>query len=219
MAGVRPVRRVPGGVRVVEGGPSAAPLPWSLRWTESRLWPFPAGYWPWPRRTLATIAVMATLAGAMMVGLAASPGSGLVVSASLAGCEGTMCSIDVSFGAIAGADNYTASIAGPDGAVVGGGAISPGGGSLTVAYVGPGMYTVTISAWAGPPEDENEPIASDTAAMSRNKASRTVPAAESGTDRGRSEPAERASDSASGVEPEPVPTGDPAAGGGARVAP
>ncbi|MGI8460479.1 MAG: hypothetical protein ACR2OC_02415, partial [Solirubrobacterales bacterium] len=69
------------------------------------------------------------------------------------------CDIQIGFGGVSGADTYTADITRSDGSVqdlgvVGGG---EGGGSATalVPYVGSGTYTVTVSAW-GEPDEEND---------------------------------------------------------------
>lgn len=89
--------------------------------------------------------------------------SGLSVSASLGGCgvggEGIVCTIDVSFSGVEGADYYTGTLTRADGSVQDLGAIGSGegggGASVSVPYVGAGNYSVTVSAW-GTPEDDEE---------------------------------------------------------------
>jgi hypothetical protein len=94
----------------------------------------------------------------------ADPPSGLSVSASLGGCgvggEGIVCTIDVSFTGVEGADYYTGTLTRADGSVQDLGAIGSGEGggsaSVSVPYVGAGTYSVTVSAWGSPEDDEGE---------------------------------------------------------------
>ena len=89
--------------------------------------------------------------------------SGLSVSASLGGCgvggEGIVCTIDVGFSGVEGADYYTGTLTRADGSVQDLGAIGSGegggGASVSVPYVGAGNYSVTVSAW-GTPDDGEE---------------------------------------------------------------
>ncbi|MDQ3728817.1 MAG: hypothetical protein M3355_04445 [Actinomycetota bacterium] len=84
----------------------------------------------------------------------------LTVSASLDGCglAGTqiLCKINTGWNALDGADNYTMSVTGADGSVVDYGETSGQGSSVWVPYVGPGMYSVTVTAWGTPPDEEEE---------------------------------------------------------------
>jgi hypothetical protein len=80
--------------------------------------------------------------------------SGLSVSASLQRCGvgggGVMCEIGASFGAVDGAEYYTATVSAPDGTVTDYGQVAGAGAgstSLWVPYVGSGTYTVTVTAW------------------------------------------------------------------------
>ena len=82
---------------------------------------------------------------------ASSPAAGTItVSPTLTGCEGSggsvSCHLSVSFGSVAGANHYTASVRGPDGVVHDLGTVSSPAG-ITVPFAGNGTYTVTINAW------------------------------------------------------------------------
>jgi hypothetical protein len=82
--------------------------------------------------------------------------AGLSAQASLDDCgvyeSQIVCMIDTSFSQVEGADYYTASVSRPDGSVADFGAVSPGGTSLWVPYVGNGTYTVVVSAYGDNPE-------------------------------------------------------------------
>lgn len=121
---------------------------------------------------LRRIALLAALTMAVPVSALALEGGtapaagGLAVSASLNGCttgsEEVQCSIGVSFGGLAGAAYYTASVTRPDGGVqdfgqVGAGA-GGGGAELSVPYVGAGTYTVHVSAYGSPPGIGSAPL-------------------------------------------------------------
>ena len=88
-----------------------------------------------------------------------------------------VCGLSVSFGALDNATSYTASVTRADGSVIDVGAVSPGGSSIYVPYVGAGTYTVRVTAY-GLPEGA-EPTAKPTkiaTAVARTDASRqTVP--------------------------------------------
>ena len=88
------------------------------------------------------------------------PGGSLSVSASLGGCglanAAIVCRIDASWSAFEGADYYTVSVTRADGSVVDVGQGAGTSRSIFVPYVGPGTYSVQVSAWGTPP-GENEP--------------------------------------------------------------
>lgn len=84
----------------------------------------------------------------------------LSVTASLDSCglagSQVMCKINAGWNALDGADNYSVSVTSPNGAVVDQGETSGQGSSIWVAYVGPGTYSVTVTAYGTPPgEDED----------------------------------------------------------------
>ena len=94
----------------------------------------------------------------------APSGGSLSVSASLGGCglanAAIVCQIDASWSAFEGADYYTVSVTRADGSVVDVGQGAGTSRSIFVPYVGPGTYSVQVSAWGTPPgEDEPEVLA------------------------------------------------------------
>ena len=76
------------------------------------------------------------------------------VSTTLDSCgildNGVVCKLDVSFNTIPHADTYSATVTRADGSVIDYGAVSPGGTSLWVPYVGAGNYSVRITAYGEP---------------------------------------------------------------------
>lgn len=97
----------------------------------------------------------------------------LSVSASLGGCgvagPSVVCEIDASWGAVEGADYYTASVRSPNGSVVDYGQTSGSGAALWVPYAGAGTYSVSVAAWGEGPDDRRPHlIARDTAHPSRD---------------------------------------------------
>ena len=80
--------------------------------------------------------------------------SAISVSTSLDSCgildDGVVCKLDVSFNSIPNADTYSATVTRADGSVIDYGAVSPGGTSLWVPYVGAGNYSVKITAYGEP---------------------------------------------------------------------
>ena len=78
----------------------------------------------------------------------------LSVSTSLDSCgivnAQVVCKLNVSFNPIDGADTYSATVTRADGSVVDYGGVGIGGASLWVPYVGPGGYSVRISAYGTP---------------------------------------------------------------------
>jgi hypothetical protein len=94
--------------------------------------------------------------GTEPVGTHATPAA-LTVSTSLDSCgiAGTdvVCKLDVSFSTVNGAASYNATVTRTDGSVVDYGAIGAGGASLWVPYVGPGSYSVRITAYGTPPHE------------------------------------------------------------------
>ncbi|HYH60593.1 MAG TPA: hypothetical protein VD766_01885 [Solirubrobacterales bacterium] len=87
----------------------------------------------------------------------------LTVTASLDSCglagSQVLCKIDAGWNALEGAETYTVSVTSPNGSVVDQGETSGQGSSVWVAYVGPGTYSVTVTAYGTPPgeEDDGEP--------------------------------------------------------------
>ena len=73
-----------------------------------------------------------------------------------------VCKLNVSFDQIPGATSYTAAVTRADGSVADYGSIGAGGGSLWVPYVGPGTYSVRVSAYGAPPVAEATGEAGDT---------------------------------------------------------
>ena len=90
----------------------------------------------------------------------------LGVSASLDSCgiagSSVVCKIDASWNSIEGATSYSANVTSSDGSVVDYGDAGGSGTSFWVPYVGPGTYTVAVSAYGNPPgEDKRELITKD----------------------------------------------------------
>jgi hypothetical protein len=90
----------------------------------------------------------------------------LGVSASLDSCgiagSSVVCKIDASWNSVEGATSYNAEVTSPDGSVVDYGDAGGAGTSFWVPYVGPGTYTVTVSAYGDPPgADKREVLAKD----------------------------------------------------------
>jgi hypothetical protein len=94
--------------------------------------------------------------GTEPVGAQATPAA-LTVSTSLDACgmagSDVVCKLDVSFSTVNGASSYSATVTRADGSVVDYGAIGAGGASLWVPYVGPGSYSVRITAYGSPPHE------------------------------------------------------------------
>ncbi len=67
-----------------------------------------------------------------------------------------MCKIDAGWNALEGADNYSVSVTSADGSVVDQGETSGQGSSVWVPYVGPGTYSVTVTAYGTPPGEEED---------------------------------------------------------------
>jgi hypothetical protein len=99
---------------------------------------------------------------------AAETAGTLGVSASLDSCgiagSSVVCKIDASWSSVEGATSYSASVTSPDGSVVDYGDAGGSGTSFWVPYVGPGTYTVNVSAFGDPPgEDERELLTEESA--------------------------------------------------------
>jgi hypothetical protein len=81
----------------------------------------------------------------------------LGVSTTLGGCgvagSDIVCELNVSYESVNGASAYTATVTRADGSVVDYGSVGAGGTSLYVPYVGPGTYSVRITAYGSPPSD------------------------------------------------------------------
>jgi hypothetical protein len=79
----------------------------------------------------------------------------LEVSTSLDSCgtleSKTICKLDVSYNTLPEATTYSASVTHADGSVVDYGTVAAGGTSLWVPYVGPGTYSVRVTAFGDPP--------------------------------------------------------------------
>lgn len=114
------------------------------------------------RRLLILVALVALAAVPLRAfGSADQSAAGLSVSASLGGCgtagSAITCKIDVQFGAVPGADYYTAATTLPDGTVREMGGVGSGETtSIYVPYVGAGTYSVAVSAWGEPETREEE---------------------------------------------------------------
>jgi hypothetical protein len=150
---------------------------------------------------------------------APSPGS-LSVSASLGGCglanATIVCEIDASWSALDGAEYYTVSVTRADGSVVDAGQSSGTSRSIYVPYVGPGTYSVQVSAWGTPPgEDQAEVLARDksmsTAGNDRGDNVGTHPEEDvaPGEPRDPEEVADSATDTYEPAVPEPPPAEPP----------
>ncbi len=86
-----------------------------------------------------------------------APGT-LTVSASLDSCglggSQIMCKIDAGWNSLEGAENYTVSVTSADGSVIDLGSTTGQGTSVWVPYVGSGTYSVSVTAWGTPPDEE-----------------------------------------------------------------
>jgi hypothetical protein len=100
------------------------------------------------KRLLLAVAVVAV---AISIPAGTASGGSIAVNASLGGCEpgggGVVCNLKASFTEVGGADYYTASVTGPDGARQDLGTVPAGSASLWPRYTADGVYTVTITAW------------------------------------------------------------------------
>jgi hypothetical protein len=96
------------------------------------------------------VLVAATVAVAIALPSGTASGGGIPVDASFGGCKpgSGACRIDASFTGVAGADYYTASVTGPDGARQDFGVVPAGAATVWPRYRGNGVYTVTITAWS-----------------------------------------------------------------------
>ena len=79
----------------------------------------------------------------------ADPPAHIAVSASLGSCSGRMCTFNVSFAAVPGAQRYEARIAAPEGSELVSAPAQPGGSSYSVPYRGDGTYLVQVFAFGG----------------------------------------------------------------------
>jgi hypothetical protein len=107
---------------------------------------------------LLALAVPAFALGSADQGSVGLPGpASLSVSTSLGGCglagSDVVCELDVSFEPVSGASGYTATVTRADGSVLDYGSVGAGGTSLYVTYVGPGTYSVRITAYGSPPSE------------------------------------------------------------------
>jgi hypothetical protein len=100
------------------------------------------------KRLAILVPVVAVLA--ISIHATTASGEGIAVDASLGGCKqvsrGIVCNIQASFTSVGGADYYTASVTGPDGAVQDLGSVPAGSVSVWPRYSGDGTYTITITA-------------------------------------------------------------------------
>jgi hypothetical protein len=111
--------------------------------------------------TLLALAAPAFALGSADQGSMGLPGpASLGVSTSLGGCglagSDIVCELNVSYESVSGASRYTATVTRADGSVVDYGNVAAGGASLYVTYVGPGTYSVRITAYGSPPSDGGE---------------------------------------------------------------
>ena len=85
---------------------------------------------------------------------------GLSVTASLDSCglagAQVMCKIDAGWNTLEGAESYAVSVTAADGSVIDAGETSGQGTSVWVPYVGSGAYSVHVTAWGTPPDEEEE---------------------------------------------------------------
>ena len=72
-------------------------------------------------------------------------------SCGLAGYQ-VICKLDVSYDSVPGASSYTATVTDANGTVTDYGAVGTGSTTLYVPYVGPGSYSVRITAYGTPPK-------------------------------------------------------------------
>lgn len=115
------------------------------------------------RRRILGLALIALAVPFPALALDGEPGGGpapasLSVFASLDRC-GTaearvLCKIDAGWSGIEDADHYKLSVIGADGSIIDYGQTTGQSTSLYVPYVGPGTYSVRVSAWGTPPGDE-----------------------------------------------------------------
>jgi hypothetical protein len=93
--------------------------------------------------------------GSGWAGAQAGPAT-MNVSTSLGSCglagNQVVCQLDVSYGAVPGASSYTATVTDANGTVTDYGTVGAGSTSLYVPYVGPGSYSVRITAYGTPPK-------------------------------------------------------------------
>src|SRR5687767_1527647 len=94
-------------------------------------------------------------------GGAEAPGSqGLTVSASLESCgladSQIMCKINAGWNSLEGAETYAVSVTSADGSVIDMGETSGQGTSVWVPYAGAGTYSVSVTAWGTPPDEEDD---------------------------------------------------------------
>jgi hypothetical protein len=161
--------------------------------------------------SFATLALAVPVPALALTGGEGETPAALSVSASLDTCgvaETTIvCKIDASWGSLEGAEYYTASVTRADGSVVDYGQVGAATGtSLWVPYVGAGTYTVRVSAYGTPPDEEKpELIAEDTASSGGEDVHRSDGSRDGGPE-GDAEPG-AGEDSVAGEEPgeEPPP--------------
>jgi hypothetical protein len=94
------------------------------------------------------LALIVTVAAALIVPVTATSTPTFPVSTSFAGCEDppTSCRIEVGFAPVSGAAGYAATAHLPDGASQALGSLAPGTTTVTVPYRGNGTYVVTVTA-------------------------------------------------------------------------
>jgi hypothetical protein len=102
----------------------------------------------------------------------------LQVSASLGGCglaeAAIVCTIEASWNAIEGADSYAVSVTRPDGSVLDVGEGAGTGRTVFVPYVGPGNYSIQVTAWGTPPGDDDAEVLARDRATSTDAAQRSA---------------------------------------------
>jgi hypothetical protein len=85
---------------------------------------------------------------------------GLTVSASLESCgladSQIMCKINAGWNSLEGAESYAVSVTSADGSVIDMGETSGQGTSVWVPYAGAGTYSVSVTAWGTPPDEEDD---------------------------------------------------------------
>lgn len=165
---------------------------------------------------LALIALAVPFPAFAISGGGSAPAS-LTVTASLDHCglaeSQIICKIDAGWNSVEGADDYAVSVTGADGSVVDYGRTTGQGTSVWVPYSGPGTYSVQITAWGTPPdedEDGDREVLARSSSMSGeiDDSVREAPASKQAPGEGRDvAESEEATDDP--VEPEGGMPGDP----------
>jgi hypothetical protein len=114
-------------------------------------------------RRIFLLAALSAVVPVSAFGFEREPSAGIRVSVSQGECAVAdakiVCELEASWSGVPGAEYYTASVTSPDGSVRDFGRIEGteegASASLSVPYVGSGTYSVTVSAYGTPPDDED----------------------------------------------------------------